>query len=251
MSLEYFYTNESLDAVVRGMDVKSSDDIIAVCGAGCRAFAMLEKANSVVAVDYNEAQIEYAMKRAEALKAGDYDSFFPEVEEGRIALERDRNTAMEYFSRNTLFGRIFKSRTRLERIRNKLGRIEFKTASMQDFVKSMESRKYSKAYLSNALTFSKLFKNNQQGFIQRLAAKLRSPGLIYLADGYDISLKYACSIEEDKKLTEISLELERANSESDRYWRPSIWRKSIWRLKMNWALVLYFYSGLVTFAKGL
>ncbi|MFA5887974.1 MAG: DUF3419 family protein [Candidatus Nanoarchaeia archaeon] len=226
MRLEYFYTNESLDAVVRGMDVKSSDDIIAVCSAGCQPFALIEKANSVVAVDYNEAQIEYAMKRAEALKAGNYGSFFPEVEEGRITLERDRDTAMKYFSRSTLFGRIFKSKTRLERIRNKLDRIEFKAAIMQDFVKNMESGKYSKAYLSNALTFSKLFKNNQQGFIQRLAAKLRNPGLIYLTDGYDIYLKYACNIEEDKKLTKISLDLERANVESGRYWRPSIWRKS-------------------------
>jgi len=30
----YFYTNETLEAIVRGLDVNETDNILAVCGSG-------------------------------------------------------------------------------------------------------------------------------------------------------------------------------------------------------------------------
>lgn len=221
MMVNYYYTNESLDAIVKGIKPNREDDIIAICGAGDQAFALLEHANSVIAIDCDARQVAYAKARAEALRQGNYDGFFPEVEEGKITLERDRDTAMKYFSRRTLFERILRKKPRLERIRSKLNNLEFWEKSLQEFVMDIQSRKYSKAYLSNALTFSKLMKRCQWGFIEQIAAKLKNPGIIYLADGGEVYLKHMYNLEEDKKLTEIAIDIERKTMR----WRPAVYRR--------------------------
>ncbi|MCX6774504.1 MAG: hypothetical protein NTY99_00220 [DPANN group archaeon] len=44
---EYFQTNEDLASIVRGMNVKPTDYILAVGGSGDQAFALLEYAKRV------------------------------------------------------------------------------------------------------------------------------------------------------------------------------------------------------------
>lgn len=225
MSISYPYSNESLDAVMKGMDVKSNDDILAVLGSGDMAFAMLEYADSVLAVDYDKEQVEYAKQRAEALKAGNYDGFFPDCsdQEGN-SWNKQKNIAIEYFSRDTLIGRMFKGKSRLGKIRSKLGSIEFRATRLEDFVRDIQGRKFSKAYLSNAFTHGMFHgmssKHRQRDFIQMLEAKLRNPGIIYLADGQDFNIKHLYNAEEDRKLTEIALELEK-----DSLWAPMVYRR--------------------------
>ncbi len=236
MSVQFAYTNESLDAVMSGLCIGPSDDLIALGGPGCQAFAAAQYANSVLYIERRERQAEYAMKRAEALKAGDYDGFFPEIEESTLSIEKHRKVekhrkaAKEYFSRNTLLGKIFKSRTRLGKIRGRLGRIEFRVGRIEDFVREMQGGRFSKAYLSNLFTYSLLHggqlgqKHNQRDFMQMLAAKLRKPGLIYITDGHEVNIKYLYNADEDKELTDIARKLESGWSND---WQPSVFRKRV------------------------
>ena len=53
--LLYSSTNESLEGVVAGLDVKPKDRIIAVGGCGDQAFALLENVGKVIVVDSNLA----------------------------------------------------------------------------------------------------------------------------------------------------------------------------------------------------
>lgn len=76
MSPNYSHTNESLDAIVKGMNVNETDDIIAVCGSGDQAFALLEYAGSVLAVDSDRQQIEYAQKGQKRSRQGIMMAFF-------------------------------------------------------------------------------------------------------------------------------------------------------------------------------
>lgn len=226
MSVSFPYANESLDAIMRGMDVKGDDDIIGIGGSWDWAFAAIQYAGSVTGVDYNAEQAEYAMKRAEALKAGNIDGFFPDCsdQEGN-SYDRHKYAAKKYFSRNTLMGKIFKSKSRLEVIRSRLDRIEFKVIRIEDFIRDMQGRKFSKAYLSNAFTHGMMYgglpKHRQRDFIQMLAAKLRNPGIIYLSDGGDFNLKHLYNAEEDRKLTGIAMDIERKISG----WRPAVFRR--------------------------
>ncbi|MDD5192687.1 MAG: DUF3419 family protein [Candidatus Nanoarchaeia archaeon] len=73
----YGHTNESLWAIVAGMDVAKKDRVLSICSSGDQAFALGEYANEVVAVDINTAQINYAKRRLEALKNENYNDFFP------------------------------------------------------------------------------------------------------------------------------------------------------------------------------
>lgn len=226
--LNFPYSNETLDAIIKGLDVKDDDDIMGIGGSWDWAFAAIQYANSVTCIDYNAEQAGYAMKRAESLKAGDIGGFFPDCSdhEGN-SWNRHKNTAKEYFSRNTLMGKIFKSRSRLEIIRSRLDRIEFKVMRIEDFVKDMQGRKFSKAYLSNVFTYGLLYggllkhQHNQRDFIQMLAAKLRNPGIIYLSDGGDFNLKHLYNAEEDRKLTEIARSIEKGVLN----WRPAVFRR--------------------------
>lgn len=73
----YGHTNESLWAVVAGLNVSRKDRILAICGSGDQAFALSEFADEVVAVDRSEEQIAYAQRRLEALRDGRLGDFFP------------------------------------------------------------------------------------------------------------------------------------------------------------------------------
>jgi len=68
-------TNESLAAIVNGLDVNETDDILAICGSGDQAFALLEKAHSVTAVDIYKNQVDYARYRKRCLKEEKYAFF--------------------------------------------------------------------------------------------------------------------------------------------------------------------------------
>ena len=65
---EYRFTNESLEAVMAGLQVSEGDRIFAVCGAGDQAFAMVEKADYVLAFDRLKLQADYARRTMNLIK---------------------------------------------------------------------------------------------------------------------------------------------------------------------------------------
>ncbi len=221
MTPGYSHTNECIDAIPAGMDANREDRILSIGGSGDQGFALLEYANSVTNIDREKAQTEYILDRIEALRQGEYDKFFQVYEDEVPELKTRAEKAKKYFSRTTLIEKILGRKTRLERIRGKLGSLEVKTADMHEFVRDMQSRWFSKAYLSNAVTFSKLARINQRSFIEHLAAKLRNPGIIYIADSEGVSLKGAYNIRIDEKLTRIAVEIAKGKQP----WFPVVYRR--------------------------
>ena len=57
MTQIYARTNEDLTAIVKGLDVNPADYILAVGGSGDQAFALLENAKRVLAVDAEDQQV--------------------------------------------------------------------------------------------------------------------------------------------------------------------------------------------------
>lgn len=57
----FYETNESLEAIIAGLQPKEGENILAICGSGEQANEINQKGTNVLAVDIDEKQLEYAM----------------------------------------------------------------------------------------------------------------------------------------------------------------------------------------------
>ncbi|MFA5142116.1 MAG: hypothetical protein WC471_04050 [Candidatus Woesearchaeota archaeon] len=73
----FFHTNESLDAIIAGLIPQSNDNILAICGSGDQAFALVQYGAKVFAVDNIPEQVTYAESRKTALLKEDITGFLP------------------------------------------------------------------------------------------------------------------------------------------------------------------------------
>jgi len=213
-AVKYGHTNESLDAVVNGLEVQPSDDIIGVCGSGDQAFAMLENAKSVVVVDNNEYQVDYAKERASMLKAGDIESFLNLGAKKYGNKITDGNDVRLYFSQPG----------RLERIRANIGNLEIKYA--KDFLDEMKEGRFSKAYLSNILGYYGFMENKEEreAYIEKIMARLREPGLVYITNGATAFVSCPPGIENADELTAIARAEEKEKGLLK--WSPAVLRRA-------------------------
>lgn len=189
--LPFPYPNEKIHAISEGMDITETDDVIAVCSSGDAAFAAVEHANSVLAVDKNALQVEYAQERAGLLAAGNIEGFLHlgDLTSGYSWIGKKKVVA--YFSEEG----------RIERIRQRLGRLEIK--HVKDFMDEMKEGRFSKAYLSNIISYSnyKTDVSERKAYAEKIAALLKEPALIYITDGAAISAYVSPVIAVDEALT--------------------------------------------------
>jgi hypothetical protein len=173
--LAYQVTNESLEAIVKGLNIQPEDSVLSVCGSGDQAFAILEKANNIVVVDSFPKQINYFVKRKNLLKAGEFEGVLTPEE-----MLTDKRDLQHLKLRNEYF-----SEGRLKRIQDKLKdseRIRKITGSLFDL--TFAENEFNKIYLSNILTYSLKPKTIElaQGRLKTIAGWLSDKGLIYLSD---------------------------------------------------------------------
>ncbi|MFH1066065.1 MAG: hypothetical protein V1734_06165 [Nanoarchaeota archaeon] len=224
------YANESIDAVVQGMDINEEEEVIAICGSGDVVFGMLEKARSVVGVDINPLQVDYALERKVLLKEGYLENF---LNIGKVSHARDTvrmKQSIDYFSQP---GRIERIRGNLERLTIKQGDI---LKRIDDAAKA--GKRFTKAYLSNILTwnFVPLARDPElaakereeaqkygEKYATRVIELLDRPAIIYVAIGCSvIGLNldaYKDIFCRDIKLTEIA-------KEKERNWEPLVYRRA-------------------------
>ncbi len=151
----HYHTNESLDAIIKGMDLKSTDRVLAICGSGEQAFAVLEHAGRVRAFDRESLQTDYAKMRKQTLADGDYEKFLQSEE------DRYRTAAIHYFHK-----------ARMEAIQNKLQELSIETKSYDSIL--AERTQYDKIYLSN------IFFGEKE--IRESAGIIAVNGLVYIAE---------------------------------------------------------------------
>ncbi len=104
-------TNESLDAIIAGLDLSSKDTVLAIAGSGDQAFAILEHAKEVRAIDKNKVQINYVRWRINALKLNNLEEFYGFF--GQHNYHDHKRKSKRYFSK----------KGRLQRIKSKLGNL--------------------------------------------------------------------------------------------------------------------------------
>ncbi|NPE26464.1 hypothetical protein HNV12_00480 [Methanococcoides sp. SA1] len=131
MKAPYFSTNESLDSVMKGLDIQEGDRVFSICCSADFTFAAAEVADHVLASDYKENAICFGEDRRRFLQEGKLDlfSYFG-------AYER-RNSG--YFNEE-----------RCRAIRANSGNIKFE---VEDVFEGRMGSEFNKIHLSNVCTF--------------------------------------------------------------------------------------------------
>ncbi len=207
MNAYYTATNESLDAIVAGLDLKLKDDVLAVCGSGDQAFAMLEYAREVVAVDVREEQVGFAKRRVESLKQGDFDHFLSPDEHFPFSARYEIKARNDYFQ---------KAPDRLPKIRSKIPRLKILRVAIED---AFDLMKFNKIYLSNAIP-------NYLGVKSFVSAakSVAKNGLIYVAHSYYVERIPDSGVCIDQQLTDKARLISHTNP--PRGWNPGVFRKT-------------------------
>ena len=221
--VNYSVTNESIDAVIKGLNLKSNDSVLAVAGSGDHAFAMLEYAGEVKVIDSNPFQIDLVMLRAELLRIGRYDLFF--TKRSTVPLNDDKIVARKnYFSKEG----------RLEKIAENLENLVVLLPT--DIFQTPLNIQVSKMYLSNAIgylcckhTFSQLLTAVKNLLPGGLLYVSNSTASIY-ADGKRFNLEDCIipGLKKDSRLTKRARECE--NNIDGFCWWPIVYRKvEVWK----------------------
>ncbi|MBI4159289.1 class I SAM-dependent methyltransferase [Candidatus Woesearchaeota archaeon] len=200
-SLSYECANESVPGIVAGLDLMEGDRILAICGSGDQAFAMLEYAGFVQAVDRNPVQIGYAQKRVRQIRDGDFDSFH--------SVGYMWNDTRFAFARRNYF-----TEDRLERIRGRLDCLVITEVDIFD-IHHLDGE-FNKFYFSNVYFFFQIVTS-----FRNLITSQPVGGLIYAVLGAGNT----SSIPElivDSLLTDRVREIE---SSTGYKWRPTILRR--------------------------
>ncbi len=213
MGLVFKATNENLDAIVAGLDLEPTDDVLAICGSGDQAFAILEYAHSVLAVDNQPGQVRFAKERKNALFDGDYKHFlFPQ---GIVHGDYYVNKRNKYFRKPE----------RLDLIKSKIRRAKF---SVKDITKVPNLGRFSKFYFSNAIGYTG-FQDPETRFIRRLVVETPVGSLIYCSDDRDARYilqcrppKHVWELSEAQELTRLACQITNSNGGG---WKPIVFRK--------------------------
>ena len=182
MARQYFedlVTNESLDAIVIGLDLSPQNRVLSICGSGDQAFAILEKAREITLVDSRENQINYALNRKKMLLAEDFKGFLnPGIEPKDLCESACLDENLAYFSAHRI-ARISEKVKNPESLKVKIGNI---------YNIDLQNEKFDRIYLSNSIGYG----SNTLNFdltderLGSIAPALTSDGLIYVTDGMQV-----------------------------------------------------------------
>jgi hypothetical protein len=223
MNVGYPYTNESLDAIIQGLEIKQGDKVLSVLGSGDQAFAMLEFAESVIATDNNIRQVKYAEERRNLLAIGNVEQFLLLGNDSEQCTKQNRDRSIDYF----------KEPGRLERIRQNLGKLKIKEG---DFTYLLGRELFTKIYLSNALGYrSSIIYEEACYLAAKMVQSMEIGGLLYISNNEDLErAKYYtdafvhCNRKDNwPKGLVLDLQLMEKASELEHFWKPAVFRRVI------------------------
>lgn len=214
--LNYLYTNETLDAIIGGLDLKRDDKVLSILGSGDQAFAMLEY-SSVIATDRVRAQLKFVNKRIKHLKNSEFDDFLMRnyslkdtKEYVPNVLTRSGDYVLDFINlRNEYF---LRNKNRLNNIRDRIDNLKI----LNNNILNCTNKEFNKIYFSNALT------NGTN--ITKLVDILPNNGLIYISNSgvvnRIIEQRSEYKIVKDEELSKLAKDSEYISFET-----PGVYRK--------------------------
>lgn len=141
--LTYPCTNECIEAVITGLDLRPSDTVVSIAGSGDIPIAVAPFVEKVYAIDSSPSQIKFLKNQLRMLNCGNLEGFFhDELTEESCPGEYDVHfedlaRRREYFLKNAV------------KVQGSLGKIEVVGSEMIKFLTSMKAGSVDALYLSN------------------------------------------------------------------------------------------------------
>lgn len=212
MTLQYSLTNESLPAIMSGLDPNFKDDILAVGGSGDQAFSLLSSGARVCVIDKNPEQINYIKQRSTYANGGDFQLFLNPGEAGNCDNLHFFDNSDIIRSREAFF-----SKDIFSKICSNLGNLYF-TWENDIFPFLLKNNNFNKIYLSNVPDFC------GRGYVtsmENISSCLRPGTICYVSCGNKAQLKNHppfLNLDIDTKKTKDARLLEPS-------WYPIVYRK--------------------------
>ncbi|MBC8501077.1 MAG: hypothetical protein ISS25_02855 [Nanoarchaeota archaeon] len=207
--------NETLEAIVDGLDVNQNDVVLSVVGNGDQPLVLLERAARVIAIDNDPAALRLLNQRIKQLVDDEYFDFVGD----QPAISN------HYFEARAAY---LQQERRLSTIRAKLDRLTIVSGDIFEFVKS--NRSFNKVYLSNAITYNGYDEQVFHDRLETVAKSLPREGLIYVADGCDVRWDREHVLEFERSLPSslaIDFDLSWIARIKDDHWQPNVYRKDL------------------------
>jgi hypothetical protein len=200
-------TNESIEAIMAGMNPQSGDVILTVASSAELPLAFVEYASLVVAVDLSKESLAWTHKGLRYVR----ESKFPNFRDMRM-----------YWGNKAYFSQP----GRLARIQSRMHRLQIEEDDV--FRVAQEVPGFNKIYLSNCLTHAKgEGTGGSTAVLERLAKSLPNKTSVYVSDGHQIYhdsggwMGWPKGIDLDKESTERAKRLERG------IWIPQVFNTTI------------------------
>ena len=220
MSILYPRTNECIEAILLGLDLKPEDRVLAIGGSGDQALAILGYVKKVKVVDSDPEQIAYIKFRVDMIKKG--DSLTPTYPQTRDNMMYMKQT-------------YFDSEHNTKTVRNKIDCLE--VAEPSDIISVAKNENwFTKLYLSNALAFrKKLPPRKIRELLNTVSSNLPSGGLIYLPNHDQLCSDFKPGRDYDNPIApkgmlpknlELESKLTALARKKERYgWLPAVYKK--------------------------
>lgn len=227
--LEFSHTNESLTAIVSGMELDRNDIVFTIASSGDQGLAILQFAKEVRIGDKNPVQLDLVRERKVLIERGDYEGFLRIDRLGAVdgaydgmgegSFEKNKLRCIEYRLRKR---EEYFTPERLDIIREKLGSLII--LGQGDAIDAIRGEKdLAKIYLSDI--------GVEPPELEGVAQSLPAGGLIYVTDGdyfrYVLKAKQrmiSSTLMLDRRLTKIAIGYQRKMEYSIGY-IPVVYRK--------------------------
>jgi hypothetical protein len=200
----YKCTNESIEAILLGMDVKPEDNILCIMGSGQQGLAMAGEGANVTLIERSKSQADY------------FSRLFSFLSDEKNQNELCRDILVEISRAYKSPKSYFSDLKKIADIRKNLFRIN--NPGQTDMFEAKKGISgYNKVYLSNALTIGEMYYPRSLSVFKDFGGRFKEGTLFYATRRFtesDDEIKPPFYIE--KTLTEIARELERSS------WDPRV-----------------------------
>ena len=215
--IDYPCTNESIPAIITGLDLKSSDIVVSIAGSGDVPFAIAPYVKKVYVVDNNKNQIRFMREQMGCLKEEAFEIFCRENTMRGLSnsCDVDYNNLI---ARKKYFEKIF------SKVRKSIPKIEVVESDILSFLGNFSKSLIDKVYFSNALSRGSF---DKQDFGEYLCG-VKIGGLSYSTSKYkdfsDIGVFGGWGIRSD--LTRNSGKIQKRNNRRGNYdWFPVVYER--------------------------
>ena len=225
----YPCTNESIPAVLAGLDLRKDNVVVSIGGSGDIPFAVAPHVSKVFAVERDMFQLDTIWYQQELLEAGNFNEFYGEVLLNYPGSRRDFSFLGHDVRKEHVIARKKYFESRVDETKEAAGRVEVFADDILNFMAEQPKNSVDRVYFSNAIGSYEADLFDSSGFAAAMKC-VRPGGIVYrtakhceVQEGVPTPLGFKV----EPELSEKALEIQRKEWASGYHWIPKVYRKVV------------------------